>query len=335
MYALFLAVVLSAAAALRQLDIGWFGTWLLQIAFWWGVLIKRHELIGFVSVKARGERSGGGIGSLLGRGYHAVQLGRVAARTTHRAAQAPARASAAVATHRTREREARTVALGQVAKEHLEADGRRALERDQTVAAKTLGERRQIDRELRAVDRRLAGFDEAHVAARAADEQAPAPTPEQALLLERRKHLLALRDRPAMHAANQVMLHADRTRAQTGASIAPRDLEAYRLQRAADLRAGLPVDHEQNLRAAGIDPEHYARAEGPQRTALLGQTRAHLERERALLAASESDAGARPDVSAGLVHLDPVEYRRRVAAERERIRRERQARRATRGVVRR
>ena len=37
-YALFLAIVLVGAAALRGLEIGWFGTWLLQIAFWWGVL---------------------------------------------------------------------------------------------------------------------------------------------------------------------------------------------------------------------------------------------------------------------------------------------------------
>ena len=48
-YALLLAVVLAAAATIRSLDVGWFGTWLLQIAFWWGVLLKRHELIGWVS----------------------------------------------------------------------------------------------------------------------------------------------------------------------------------------------------------------------------------------------------------------------------------------------
>jgi hypothetical protein len=39
------------------MSIGWFGTWLLQIAFWWGVLLERHELIGVASGSAAGQVS--------------------------------------------------------------------------------------------------------------------------------------------------------------------------------------------------------------------------------------------------------------------------------------
>jgi hypothetical protein len=89
-YALFLAVVLAAAATLRSLDIGWFGTWLLQIAFWWGVLLKRNELIGFVSVRSN-QGEGHGVTSTLAHAFYAVQLGRMAGRGARRAAHAPSR----------------------------------------------------------------------------------------------------------------------------------------------------------------------------------------------------------------------------------------------------
>ena len=49
LYAVFLAIVLASAQALASVGIGWFGTWLLLAAFWWGVLLKRDELIGLLA----------------------------------------------------------------------------------------------------------------------------------------------------------------------------------------------------------------------------------------------------------------------------------------------
>jgi hypothetical protein len=40
---------------------GFYAVWLLQVAFWWGVFFKRHDLIGFISLDQR-DREGSGLG---------------------------------------------------------------------------------------------------------------------------------------------------------------------------------------------------------------------------------------------------------------------------------
>jgi hypothetical protein len=74
-YALLLAVLLVASSAIDSLQIGWFGTWLILIAFWWGALLKRRELVGFVSV-GQGPRDGGSAGG--GRTLRALYALRIA-----------------------------------------------------------------------------------------------------------------------------------------------------------------------------------------------------------------------------------------------------------------
>ena len=88
------------------------------------------------------------------------------------------------------------------------------------------------------------------------------------------------------------------------------------------------MDHERNLRAAGIDPEHYERSAGDDRDALRRRVDEHLERERALLAATgELDqAVAKPRE----LRLDPATLRQRTRAERDQLRAER-LKRKTRG----
>jgi hypothetical protein len=186
-----------------------------------------------------------------------------------------------------------------------------------------LNERRVVERELRAVDRRLSGFDEAHASAASSGMPAPAPTREQEALLERRRTILAQLSTPEAQAAGRIVAHGDRNRAQSGAQVTPQDLAAYRRQRAADLAAGLPVHHERNLRAAGIDPAEYEAADGDERAALTSRVQQHLARERDLLAATTDAAEAPPDENRARLHFDPTVYRERVAGERARTRRER------------
>ena len=76
-YSLLLALVVVAAGALAAMPVGWFAGWLLQLCFWWGVLLKRNELTGFLSISEReGERHGA---SSLVRGYHNARAARAVA----------------------------------------------------------------------------------------------------------------------------------------------------------------------------------------------------------------------------------------------------------------
>jgi hypothetical protein len=318
-YAVFLAVVLAAAAMLRRLDVGWFGTWLLQIAFWWGVLIKRHELIGFVSIRSNADTHRGGIASSLAHGYYAMQMGRTVRQAAGRVMHRPAQAAHAVAEHRREARGARADESAQEAVAAFDSDGRRALGSEHQRARVAADERQQVQRELRALDRRLTAFDEEHAGARAANRPIPLPSADQAAMLRQRRGLLERLGSPELRGAEQVVAHAEHNRAPTGDAITARDLTAYRRRRAADLAADLPVDHERHVRAAGIDPAELASAVPARRQELLDHVGRHLERERTLLEAIGPD-----DQPGRELRVDPSSYRARRA---QRITRERQERR--------
>lgn len=331
-YAVFLAVVLATSGICSRLELGWFGTWLLLGAFWWGVFLKRDEIVGFVSAGApRGES--GGLGQSLTQGYYAWMLGRTARQAAGRAVTPLRQGGAALATRRADGRRARAAAVGGLARERLDADGRRAGDAAHTQASEIVVKRGQLQRELAAVDRRLRGFDEAAAAARAADAKPPAASVEQQHLLRRRQELRSLVDDPAAREAVQAVRHADRNRALTGEAVSQTDLDVYRARRAADHRADLPIDDERHLRAAGIAPSEYSAAGTDRRERLRAQAREHLDRERALLAAGSE--GAEPSAIKHARHwLDDQELRHRVAEERARLRDERRKRRARDGVFR-
>jgi hypothetical protein len=73
-YALLLAVLIVASSAIDSLQIGWFGTWLILIAFWWGALLKRRELVGFVAVGQAERDSGAAAGARMLRGFYALRI---------------------------------------------------------------------------------------------------------------------------------------------------------------------------------------------------------------------------------------------------------------------
>jgi hypothetical protein len=308
-YALFLAVVLTAAATMQRLDVGWFGTWLLQIAFWWGVLIKRHELIGFVSINPGDHGRRSGLVSSLAQGYYAMQMGRTMRAAAGRMMHRPARAAQAIADRHRAARDVRAGAATREAIDTFDSDGRRVLEGEQERARVGAAARQQAGRELRVVDRRLTAFDEDHAAARAAGRPVPLPNGEQAALLRQRRALLERLHSPELRGADQLVSHAERNRAQTGEAVSARDLAAYRRRRAADLAGDLPLDHERHLRAANVDPSELAAAEPARRRELLDYVGRHLDRERRLLEAiGPEELSGGPEL-----RFDPAAYRTRRA----------------------
>lgn len=322
-YALFLAVVLAAAATIRAIDIGWFGTWLLQIAFWWGIFLKRNELIGFVAAGAPISNRHSA-GDVLAKGYYAAQIARHA--------KAPAAALAApaqgIATRTsqvfTDRRDARRTATASVAREQLDARAEAAVLARQQDALPIAQHATSARRELKALDRHLVGHDEARAAARALGHPEPAADEQQAAMLARRRQLQELLEEPTTRTAEHIVLRAHRSAAEHGAPVTPGDIAAHRQRRERERR--LPPDDPRQLTAAGITPAQLAAADGPERAVLLDRVREEAAHEEQLARAA---AGQRAEV-----RLDPRELRTRSAQERERIRRERRERRTRANVFR-
>jgi hypothetical protein len=332
-YSLFLAVTLAACGTVSKLDLGWFGTWLMLSAFWWGIVVKRKDLIGLASL-GMPRSEGRSLGQALSQGYYGWQLGRAMRSTAGAALERPRRVVAA-ARQQSRETTAgRAAATAALATEQLDGDARRALSADHAAARSSLEHREVLQRELRATDRRLQGYDESVAAARAQGHERPAPTAEQAALLDYRDRVRgALRD-PDLQQADATVRHAARNRAAGGADVSERDLANYRATRRD--AAALPLDDERNLRAAGVDPAEFRAAPQERRDELRGVVEEHLARERDLLAASEATDGSvrRRDVDRAGRWLRSDELESRAKEERARMRDERRRRRARSGVYR-
>jgi hypothetical protein len=328
-FAIFLTVVLATGGVFTGLKLGWFGTWLLLGAFWWGVFLKRQELIGFVTAGTPAQESNAG-GHLLSQGYYAWMLGR-GVRQVGAAAIAPGRRGmeatrGAIADRR----EAQTVARAEMAGEHLDLRGRQALANEHAGAQHVVAQEDSVRRELRAVDRRLQGYDEVAVAARATGAEQPTPTAEQRHLLQRRKELRALLTDSAVGQATQLVRHGQRNQALTGEPVSRQDLDVFHARRARELESIDDPADPVHLAAAGIDPADYLAADAARRAELERASGEHLSRERALRAAA---SGQQP--VGDTEWLNPDELRQRTAEHRARLRAERRQERARQGVYRR
>ncbi|WP_272473844.1 hypothetical protein [Baekduia alba] len=296
-FAIFLTVVLVASRVFGGLELGWFGTWLLEAAFWWGIFIKRHEILDFVS-GGLPQQHGDGIGHVLSHGYYAWMLGRGARQMASRAT-APAGAGAeAVRTSRQEHQEARSAATRSLAAERLDQRHREEIVSGQDQARGVVAQREVLQRELRATDRRLAGHDEATAVANATKSKPPAPNPEQRQLIAHRQHLRGMLADPAATEAEQTVRHADRNRALTGDSVTRTDLDVHRARRAEELR--------------GADTEGTAE-------------------ERDLLAAAQARPGDRTADERARRWLDDDELQQRRAQSLAELRAERRQRRAGQG----
>jgi hypothetical protein len=296
-YAVFLTVALVAGRVFGSLEFGWFGTWLMQAAFWWGVFVKRHDIINFVAGGVPNQH-GEGLGRALSHGYYAWMLGRGAKQLAGRAGAPASAATQALRSSRQDRQEAGAAATRSLAEERLGQRHREELTNGHEQARGVVAQRETLQRELRATDRRLAGHDEAVAVANATKAKPPAPNAEQRQLIEHREHLRSLLSDPVAAEAEQVVRHADRNRALTGDAVTHKDLEVHRARRAAELR---------DVRT----PE--------------------TREERDLLAAAEAAPRDRAAQDRGRHWLDDEELKRRRADELAEIRARRRRQRAGRG----
>jgi hypothetical protein len=234
-YAVFLTVVLVAGRVFGSLEFGWFGTWLMQAAFWWGVFVKRHDIINFVAGGVP-HQHGDGLGRALSHGYYAWMLGRGAKQIAARAVAPAGAGGQALRSARQDRQEAGAAATRSLARERLDTHHRDELTAGHEQARGVVARRETLQRELRATDRRLAGHDEAVAVANATKSKPPVPNAEQRQLIEHREHLRGLLNDPVAAEAEQVVRHADRNRALTGDPVTQKDLEVHRARRAAELR---------------------------------------------------------------------------------------------------
>ena len=142
-FALWLAVIVDTSNLIAVLELGFFPTWIVFTAFWWGVLLKRKDLLALLSLDTRtaspagidyNGASGGRALSELFYARHLMGDVRRGARRLRRGATAAPRAIG----HRgkdalDRRREAahlgQSDAAGRLAREELENEGRATLGR--------------------------------------------------------------------------------------------------------------------------------------------------------------------------------------------------------------
>ena len=328
-YSLLLALVVVAAGALAALPVGWFAGWLLQLCFWWGVLLKRHELTGFLSISQReGERRGA---SSLVRGYHNARAARAVAAGGAGAAMAlPLLLGRQTrsARHDRVEGERRAVAVSAATQLDRAAERSRRLELAE--AQPLLEDRRELVRSRDALERRLAPYEAQRAAAAAQGQEGRGPTDEEAALIAERTRIERRLDSPELRHAQAVVRESERSQAREGSPLSQAELAAWRERRRRDIEQGLPASDPRSLRAAGIDPRAYARADHAGRAELESRSREAIERDRALLAAVPSEQRRAPlpgDVRRAGVLLEPDEMRGRRREERAAWRHERKLRR--------
>ena len=335
-YSLLLAVVVVAATTLAALEVGWFGTWLLQVAFWWGILIKRHDLTGFLSAGQGDEppRTPAHV-----RAYQTARSATALAAATKATALAgPSRARGRASEMALTRGQAERRATATAAQDKLAG----AAERDRGLqlagARETLARRAGLQRERKALDAELTGYERNHARAGATGQEPRPPTAEEELMLARRAALERALDSDLMRHAERTVAQADRAQASEGRALTRHDVEAWREQRRRDLEQGLPPEHERSLRAAGIDPRDYATADPGRRGEMVDHSRAAAEQHRELLAALPREGAGQPtpaEIGRARSVLSPADLRPHRRTERARAAHERHQRTRRHGLYRR
>ena len=327
-YALLLALVVVCAGALAALPVGWFGTWLLQLAFWWGILIKRHELTSVLTLDDH-ERGSGGRSGLL-RGYQQARAAKtIGAGGVAAAAALPLFAHRRMAAERHDRREATTRAVALSSRSELDRGSERTRTIELAEAAPLLERRRELLRSRTAFDRRLAPFEAHRAEAMAVGREPRTPTDDEAAMLAARSRVDRELDSDQQRHAQTLVREADRARVRDGAVVGEAERAAWRERRRREIDAGLAPSDPRHLRAAGIDPRDHNRADPPTRVEFERRSTAAIERDRKLLAAVPREDRRSPlpgDVRGAELVLDRDQLRLRRGQERAAWRHERQLR---------
>lgn len=335
LYALLLAIVLAVNAIIGDLDgtFPWLAVWLVSAVFWWGVLLKRSELLGWLSLGThdKGDNS-------LARAYYATRMAMpVASAITAGAAGAALAAPAAA------------LAVGRAGREQA---GQRRQDLDQAIqtgARQELTERARarLDERYGRMHERLAAHDDAREKltgldkrittttrkldqAKTAEDRARDPEDRKRQAAERTKlgrergKLIAQRKaleprlmpRLEEGVARKFIESADRNQVEQGTRFSDRQVELQLDELRDDLDTASPADARHAWRARawrpGIPDTELERLSPAERDDLNRHISHDLERDRALFRALPADpelAPTRADRRAARSGLDPQALR--------------------------
>lgn len=332
-FAFFLAVIVATSNLVIELQLGFLATWLVFIAFWWGVLLKHKELLAPLRLDHKSATSSGvglhglGGGNMLSQLFYAKQLAGSARRATRpltRAATWAPRTALRKAgprvlvrktgEHFRREREAARLGesdtIRDVAAEELQETGRRSLERRYaterkaalTTAQPFLEEERRRSRRLSGIDHELATERSRRQVIQTKLGATTRGTPAWGGLqgelesADRRiAHLQSSRG-PAREALDSYRAEPEFQRARWVANSEPRQAGEREVQAwVSERRAQLGgrVTSAENLWAAGIDPAEYASAGTGRRAELQRTAQERFDRDRELLDRIDGQAPGR------------------------------------------
>jgi len=308
-FAVLLAVVVVVVTVLNSLKMSWFPLWMLFIAFWWGLLLKRDELLGFLSLDRRTtENAGALVDGNRGTSISSLYYGWQMARAGMRAATAPARMavnagrdhaaqSAATAIDHagemadqqadaqdlaldrsTEARTAETTAVREHDRAALVEEAQRAQaatrERDLTRAQAILDARPRQREELNAIRERQRELNDLLGGDRA-------PTGERRRELEAELQGLN-HDGYEMAARSRWAEETVRRSLDEPREIGDRDIDGYIARRRREIGT-LPASDPRNLTAAGINPDRWGAAGPAERERMVAQSEAAMARSRTLI----------------------------------------------------
>lgn len=342
-YALLLAIVLAVSAIIGQLDgtFPWLAVWLISAVFWWGVLLKRSELLGWLSLGAHDSRD-----NSIARAYYATRMAMpVASAITGGAAGATLAApTTAIAAGRAghqkagERREQTEQAIQTAAREQLIDRARTRLDDRYERMHERLAAHDDAREKITGLDKRLTTNARTLDQAKTAEQRARDPqererhTKRSAQLdaqrgkLIRQRKALEPRLMPRLEegVARKFIETADRNQVEQGTRFSDRQVDLQLDELRGDVAAGAPPDDRRHLWRAqgwrpGIPESDLERLEPPEREDLHRHIADDLERDRALFRALPADPDLVPtssDRRAVRAALDPKvvrKYRREAA----------------------
>jgi hypothetical protein len=329
-FAVLLAVVVIVVTVLNSLKMSWFPLWMLFIAFWWGLLLKRDELLGFLALDRRTtENAGTLVDGNRGTSISSLYYGWQMARSGIRAATAPARMavnagrdhaaqSAATAVDHanemedqrgdaqdravdrsTEDRTAETNAVREHDRGALVEEAQRSQaatrERELTRAQAILDARPRRKEDLsenRARQQEITGL----------LGGSSAPTGERRRELEAELRELK-HDDYEMVAQEQWAKDTVRRSLDEPREIGARDVDSYVAKRREEL--ALPASDPRNLTAAGINSDRWGSAGADERARMVAQSEAAMARSRTLIdSVSGRDPMTREQLGAAWGRID-------------------------------
>lgn len=309
-FAVLLAIIVLMAMAINSLRIGWFSVWMLNVIFFWGVLIKRKQMIGFLTMDKRIGDAGyavGGDGTQSPFRLWNIYAGLRMAQAGIGLARGAARLPRAVSRGRAERRTADSAALRQ------EYGNELAGRAGQAIGIEDNGRRATAQAEVNAYNRRrtsIEGLREQKALVSDRLQTYNGELRKEGLKPIHKRMVTAQRDLAKVRLANlnltmaseQDQLHADQGTFNRATSTLesmrernraedPRELRREVEQREADVAPGqsfptdLPADRprlERSLRWAGIEPTAFDSATPAVQRRFLDNARNVWQRDRDL-----------------------------------------------------